>query len=216
MKAIHVHIADISEILRSGVEQLLRRSDHICDITPCPDAKSLVRSYKDHPQSVCIISSGLSDMNLKDIMSQLTEINPDVKAIVISGTATITHVNIAMNLGVKGYITRNASARELEDVVVNVWNNEQAFSRNVSDAIVGHYASAHTPSARAEKHISITNREQEILDFIVQGLTSSEIAKRLYISPRTVETHRANLMQKLDVKNTAGLVRYALREKESF
>ena len=215
MNEIHVHIADVSEILRSGLEQLLRRSVYIGDITMNSDAQTLIRSYKKQPDSVCIISSGLSDMNLKDIVHQLSEINPGFKVVVISESVSITHVNAAINLGVKGYITRNASADELEEVVINAWNNEQAFSRNVSDAIVGHYTNTHKPENHPGKHASITNREQEILEFIVEGLTSSEIAQRLYISPRTVETHRANLMQKLNIKNTAGLVRYALSSKEN-
>ncbi|MFO7846387.1 MAG: response regulator transcription factor [Balneolaceae bacterium] len=215
MNAIHVHIADVSEILRSGLEQLLRRSVYTGDITLNPGAHSLISSYEKQPDAVCIISSGLSDMSLKDTIHQLSEINPAVKMVVISGAVSITHINTAMNLGVQGYITRNASAEELEEVIVNVWNNEQAFSRNVSDAIVGHYANTHKPENLAGKHTPITNREQEILEYIVEGLTSSEIAQQLYISPRTVETHRANLMQKLNIKNTAGLVRFALSSKEN-
>lgn len=211
MEPITVYIADVSEILRSGITHLLMKCDHIGIISSFPDAESLINSFQSQPEAVCIISSNLSDVNLKELMDRLKEINEQVKVIIMSGNATIANVNLALDLGVKGYITRQASASELTKTVLDVWNEKQSFSRSVSDTIVGFYANAHKPGSSPEKH-QITSREQEILHYIVEGLTSSEIADRLYISPRTVETHRSNLMQKLDIKNTAGLVRYALQE----
>ena len=215
MDSITVIIADVSEILRSGIKHLLSRSGHVGTILSLPGASSLIDTFRNYPDAVCIISSNLPDMSLQDVMKRLMEINPDVKSIVISGQATIKNVNIALNIGVKGYITRQVSAGELEEAVLNVWNDQQAFSQSVSKTIVGHYTDSqkHTHS---EEHKPITNREREVLSLIVEGFTSSEIAKKLYISPRTVETHRANLMHKLDIKNTAGLVRYALSEGEQF
>ena len=211
MEYITVFIADISEILRSGITRILMQSVQIDNISSFSDAKPLIDSFHLHPDAVCIISSNLSDMNLKEVMGQLKEINNHAKVIVISGSATITNVNLALDLGVKGYITRLASARELTETVINVWNEKQSFSKSVADTIVGFYADIHKQASSSEKQ-HITSREQEILEYIVEGLTSSEIADRLFISPRTVETHRSNLMQKLDIKNTAGLVRYALQE----
>lgn len=215
MKSITVYIADVSEILRSGITNLLIQSAQISNISSFSDAESLINSYHSHPDAVCIISSNLSDMNLKEIMERLKKINKHAKVIVITGSATITNVNLALDLGVKGYITRLASARELTETVLNVWNEKQSFSRSVSDTIVGFYADTHKQGSPPEiQHI--TSREQEILEYIVEGLTSSEIADLLCISPRTVETHRSNLMQKLDIKNTAGLVRYALQARGNF
>jgi len=210
MNSITVYIADASEILRSGIKHLLMQSDRAGTILSFPDADSLIDSFQTCPDAICIISSNLSGMTLKEVMSRLKEINEHVKVIVISGNPTITNVNLALDMGVKGHITRQATAKELEETVLNVWNDQQVFSKSVSDTIVGFYANSHKAGSSSEKQ-HITSREQEILRYIVEGLTSSEIADRLYISPRTVETHRANLMHKLDIKNTAGLVRYALQ-----
>lgn len=215
MNSIPIHIADLSEILRSGITHLLEKSGQSYNIHSHASASALIKSYQKIPDSVCIISSGLSDMNLKDIMVQLAEINPDVKAIVISGTPSINNVNTALSLGIKGYITRQVSSDELLDTIRAVWRGEQAFSKSVSKTIVGHYADTQDPTSGSSGKL-ITKREKEVLAHIVKGLTSSEIAKRLYISPRTVETHRANLMHKLGINNAAGLVRYALQEGEDF
>lgn len=213
MESITVYIADVSEILRSGIKHLLMQSDRIDNILSFPDANSLVRSFQTCPEAVCIISSNLSDMNLKDLLGKLKKINGNVKAVIISGNATIGNVNLALKMGVKGYITRQASAKELEETILAVWNEKQAFSQSVSDTIVGYYSKSHKPGSPREKQ-RLTDREQEILKHIVDGLTSSEIADQLFISTRTVETHRANLMQKLNIKNTAALVRYALQESD--
>lgn len=213
MEKITLHIADGFEISRSGLVYLLERSQHMGTIYAHTTAKKFVRSYRQFPNSVCIISSSLVNLGLKELMQKITSINPNPKVIVVSGSSDIGHINQALNTGVKGYVTRQVSAMELEKSIISVWKGQQAFSRNVTNSIVGHYAKKRQSPAESIRE-SITKREREILSLIVQGLTSSEIAKRLYISPRTVETHRANLMQKLDIKNTAGLVRYALEEGE--
>lgn len=215
MKTTAVHIADGSEISRSGLVYLLGKSSRIDQIYAHPTAKKLLKSYRSAPNAICIVSSSLPDLSLKELMAGLIEINSSPGVIVVSGSSDIGHVNQALNAGVKGYVTRHVSASELEKAVITVSNGEQAFSRKITKTIVAQYA--HKRSTQADTvQKSITKREREVLSLIVKGLTSSEIAKRLYISPRTVETHRSNLMQKLDIKNTAGLVRYALEEGRDF
>lgn len=214
MKKIAVHIADGSEISRKGLACLMEQFQPIGTIHVHSKVKKLIQSYRSAPTGVCIISSSFSDLGLSNLMQKLTEINSDCRVIVISGSSDIGHVNQALNAGVKGYVTRQVTARELEKTVIAVWNGEQSFSRNISKTIVGHYTKKRFSQSGTLRQ-SITKREREVLSLIVQGLTSSEIAKRLYISPRTVETHRSNLMQKLNIKNTAGLVRYALEEGEN-
>lgn len=211
MEKFTVHIADISEISRQGVSALLSRCKLIKAICTHSTGKELIKAYTNNYHAVCIISSAIQDMTLQDIMQRLFTINPKAKVIIISGSSDIIHVNKALNAGVKGYVTRQITGGELEKTVQAVWNNEQSFSKNVSKTIIEHYADR---KLNRDSKKLLTNREREILHLIVKGFTSIEIANRLYISPRTVETHRSNLMQKLKIKNTAGLVRFALEEGE--
>jgi len=215
MRKTTVHIADGSEISRSGMVYLLEKSGKIGEIHTYTSAKKLLQSYSCCPEGICILSSTLSDLKLKELMQKLQKINPQAPVILVSGSSDISHVNQALNCGVKGYLTRQVTANELEKAVLSVADGEKAFSHKITKTIVGHYANRKKSSTKPVGE-SITKREREVLSFIVQGLTSAEIAKRLYISPRTVETHRSNLMQKLGIKNTAGLVRYALEEGEDF
>ncbi len=210
MKQIPVLIADKFDISRSGISTILENSPATTLIEAVKSAEMLVSVYESNPSSICVISTNIQDSNIHDLMSELKKVNDDPKVIVISNTADLSHLNQALKAGVSGYLTKNISSRELVDSIKSAKKGERAFSKSVSKLIVGKYADFTKKGASVAK--TITNREKEILNLIVDGYTSAEIAEMLYISPRTVETHRANLMQKLKIKNTAGLVRYALEE----
>ncbi|NBC25610.1 MAG: hypothetical protein GVY08_02015 [Bacteroidetes bacterium] len=208
-----IHIADASEISRRGLISLMESFDCAGPIFEYSSAESLVRAYRQSANGVCVISSNLvnSEMDLGCLMEKLCSVNPGCGVLIVAESADIGEVNTALKQGIRAYVTRRVSAEELEKIVIALCRGDKAFSRDVSESITKHY-SANQEFPLSINRDSITKREQEILSLVVQGLTSSEIAKQLYISPRTVETHRSNLMHKLNIKNTAGLVRYALQE----
>lgn len=208
-----IHIADASEISRRGLMSLMESFDCAGPIFEYSSAESLVRAYRQSAIGVCVISSNLvnSEMDLGCLMEKLYSVNPGCGVMIVAESADIGEVNTALKQGIRAYVTRRVSAEELEKIVIALCRGDKAYSHDVSEAITKHY-SANQEFPLSVNRDSITKREQEILSLVVQGLTSSEIAKQLYISPRTVETHRSNLMHKLNIKNTAGLVRYALQE----
>lgn len=211
MGKVHVLIAESSDIYRHGLESVLKKTSKIQIGTVCTSGKELIKLYKKFPGSVCLVSSGISDMNIHDLMQELQKINKNAPVIVITHSTEILHLNQSLKAGVKGYLTKNASTDELVSVIMQVSNGEQAFGKAASQMMIGRYAdiAKRTPSATKKM---ITKREREIMKLIVKGYTSAEIANQLFISTRTVETHRANLMNKLELKNTAALVRYAMEE----
>ncbi|MFU8813319.1 MAG: LuxR C-terminal-related transcriptional regulator [Balneolaceae bacterium] len=210
MKPIPVLLADKADISRAGIDTILREASGIHVLHAVKSAKELIKLYNNHPDSVCVIASSVSDTNVHELMSHLLAVNPNAHVLVVSGNADLMHLNLALKSGVKGYVTKNVSGKELIHVLKSVHAGERSFSKSVSKLIVGKYADG---TRRAQPFKSVTKREKEILSLIVEGYTSAEIADMLYISPRTVETHRSNLMQKLKIKNTAGLVRYALEQQ---
>lgn len=206
-------IAENQDIYRSGLIAILQNRNDIKIADTVKTGSNLIKSYRENPESVCIISSSLSDSNIHELMKDLKKINPNVKTIVITQSNEISHLHQSLKAGVMGYLTKNGSESELSDIIKSVSNGDQAFGKSISDLMVGKYADIAQRSKPISKK-NITKREREVLKFIVEGYTSAEIAKRLYISVRTVETHRSNLMNKLELKNTAALVRYALEEKQ--
>lgn len=211
MSKVHVLVAESSDIYRYGLESILKESTKIQIFRVCTSGKELIKHYKKSSNSVCLISSGISDMNIHDLMLELEKINEHAAAIVLTHSTEISHLNQALKAGVKGYLTKNASADELISVILQVSEGKQAFGEAASQMMVGRYADLAKKKPSANKKL-ITKREREIMKLIVKGYTSAEIANQLFISTRTVETHRSNLMNKLELKNAAALVRYAMEE----
>ena len=213
MDKIRVLIAESFDIYRQGLQQILAADKKVKLLKSTKSGKDLISAFKKNPEAICVISSNIADTNIHDLLSRLRQINDSVPVIILTYSTDISHLNQSLKAGVLGYMTKNCSATELIDAVVAVSKGEQAFGKSVSKLMIGRYADqAKQKNDKEEK--PITKREKEILKLIVEGYTSPEIAKILFISSRTVETHRSNLMNKLDLKNTAALVRFALEEAD--
>ena len=206
-------IAENQDISRSGLHAILRKEKSFRIVGCVQTGRELLSLFKKNPDSLCLISSSLPDTNIHELMKSLGGISREVRSMVITQSTDLSHLNQCLKAGVKGYITRNVTSEELIEVLISVSDGKQAFGKSISQLMVGKYADFAQKTASKSKK-SITKREKEVLKLIVEGFTSAEIAKRLYISARTVETHRSNLMSKLGLKNTAALVRYALEERE--
>lgn len=211
MGKVQVFIAESVDIYRHGLEVVLKASDSLQLKKVCTSGKELIQQFKKSPDAVCVVSSGISDINIHDLMLKLEKIQNKPKVIVLTHSTEITHLNQSLKAGVKGYLTKNSSSEELITAIIDVSKGEQVFGKSTSQLMIGRYADITKKTAGGNKTL-ITKREKEIMKLIVKGYTSAEIADLLFISTRTVETHRSNLMNKLKLKNTAALVRYAMEE----
>ena len=211
MNKIKVLIAENFDIYRHGLISILSDSASISDVKETKSANELIREFKNHPDAVCIISSNLEGSNVHDLMLRLEKVEPDPKVVILTYSTDVNHLNQSLKAGVKGYLMKNCSAKELQMAVSEVAKGEKSFSKSISQIMADRYVDQTKKPSAGNK---LTKRETEVLKLIVEGHTSPEIAKMLFISPRTVETHRSNLMNKLKIKNTAALVRYALEKTE--
>lgn len=211
MKKQAVLLAESFDIYRKGIETILAKTNVFELLKAVKTGEKLISHYKKTPESLCLIASNILDMNIHELMQQLKKINPDPNVIILTNSTEISHLNQSLKAGVKGYLTKNVSAAELIEIIKKVSTGKQAFSKNIAQLMVGKYTDL-TTRHQIQSSKQITKREKEILNLIVEGYTSAEIAEILFISTRTVETHRSNLMSKLELKNTAALVRYAIEE----
>jgi len=214
MEKIRVLIADGYDVYRHGLRTILAERANIIIRGVYKSGTDLVASFAKDPDSVCIISSNISDANIHILVEQLKKHNQDVKIIVCTYSTDINHLNQSLKAGVSGYLTKDVSSAELIDAVEGVAAGNRVLGKSVSQMMVNKIADSSRTSSSRQKNKKITKREKEVLKLIVEGFTSSEIAKKLFISTRTVETHRSNLMNKLELKNTAALVRYAIEEPD--
>lgn len=212
MNIIPILIAEVFDVYRYGLQAVLNEYAHFTVADSVATGSELVDSFKKHPDAVCLVSSGLPDSNIHNLMKQLKTAHKNPRVMVFTHSTDLIHLNQSIKAGVLGYLTKNITVDELSDMILRVAGGEQAFSKAVTQTMIGKYADATKRSSAAARK-GITKREREVLKLIVDGNTSAEIANKLYISTRTVETHRSNLMSKLEIKNTAALVRFALEQE---
>ncbi len=215
MKRIKVILADDHDIVRFGIASVIRTADDIELIGEASDGRGTIELYKQFTPDVAIVDITMPGMNGIETTRAILESHPDARILILTMHMDEEYLNQALKAGAKGYLLKNCDKQELVNGIRSIAKGDKVFSGTISMLMTEHYINSVTDVHQEKPQprngsIHLTKREKEILNLIADGLTSQEIAESLYISPRTVETHRANLLQKLDIKNTAGLVRYAV------
>ncbi len=160
----------------------------------------------------------ISDINMPmmdglELMEKIRSNYPEQKVIVLSMHGDGSAINKMISLGAQGYILKNAAKSELKEALIKILGGENYFSKEVYDAIINRIA--RKPTQRLTVETELSSREKEVLSLIVDEYSNKEIADKLFISIRTVETHKRNLLEKTGCKNIAGLVVYAM-ERDLF
>lgn len=210
MEIIKILIADDHEILRFGVSTYLTSIRGIKVVGEASTGEECIELFKKYNPHICILDISMPQKNGIETAKAIRELNPDVKILILSMHIDRKILNDVLKAGINGYLLKNTDKSDLLQAIRSVMKGQRIFSESISQMITDSYLNKSHGHFNAA-NLNITKREQEILTLIVEGLTSQEIAQKLYISPRTVDTHRFNLMQKLKIKNTAGLVRFALK-----
>ena len=205
-KKIDVIIADDHQVVRAGIRRLLsveKRIRIIDEASNGQDAVDIITHYK---PDVALIDIFMPRLTGVETVKKIKELVPEVFAVILTAYEDAQHLEKALRAGADGYLTKDIGFRELIEAVINVTKGERVFSQSIIKILNNKYK----PGASEDDQVIITKREQEILNLVADGHKNSEIAERLHISIRTVESHRYNLMQKLDIKNTAEMVRFAI------
>lgn len=209
MKKIKVLLADDHEIIRYGVSTFLSSIDSIEVVGEASTGDECVKLFKKTQPDVCVLDISMPGKDGIETTQAIRKLDSEVKILILSMHIDEEILGKVLEAGINGYLLKNTEKADLLHAIESIVKGQQIFSDPISDMIKDSFLKKGRKSADTSA-ANITNRELEILQLIVEGLTSQEIAKKLYISPRTVDTHRANLMQKLEINNAAGLVRYAL------
>jgi DNA-binding NarL/FixJ family response regulator len=162
---------------------------------------------------VVIIDISMPKVNGIEATRLIKRKNPGAKVLVLTMYDNDEYVYQIVRVGADGYVLKNADKQELFAAVRAVAAGKRFFSPDISDLMINEFVKqSREPTDKPERKVlPLTKREIEILRYIAQGLTNKRIAEKIYLSVRTVNTHRNNLMQKLNIHDTAGLVRYAIQ-----
>lgn len=200
-------IADDHAMIRNGVRSLLLQNKEWSVVGEAVNGTEAIAKYDALNPDLLILDISMPDMNGMEVSQQILTRHPEAKIIILSMYDDEDYISRCMENGVKGYVVKNETGDELEYAVRTVLKGQSYFSSQVQQVIFKKYSNNVTKKKQKEPEIKLTSREIEIVKLISEGLTSHQMADKLFISPRTVETHRSNLIKKVGVKNSIELVK---------
>lgn len=205
MSRINVLLTDDHQIIIDGLKSLLKNQDEISVAAEACNGREAIRILELISIDVLLMDIDMPVMNGIDALKEIRKNHPKVKVIILSMHNEAGMIKSLIDLGANGYLLKSCSQGELIDSIKKVASGQSYFSSDVTLALL-------KPAAnQGQQNEILTERETEILKLIAAGFSNKEIGDQLFISHRTVDTHRTNLMKKLDVSNIAGLISYAIR-----
>jgi len=203
-------LIDDHELFRAGVRGVIEKShDDICIVAEAESGKELFSLLPDTEADIVLLDINLPDMSGIEIARRLRQDYPALKILAISAENSAETVRAMLDVGIDGFISKQkGTANELPQAIRAVADGLEYFGRDIATIIYDIYVSKKKTS---EPTLEFTEREREIILLCRDGLQSKEIADRLFISPRTVDTHKTNIFRKLGINNTMEMVQYALK-----
>ncbi|HKC67824.1 MAG TPA: response regulator transcription factor [Bacteroidia bacterium] len=202
---IKIILADDHSIIRDGLKALLEKNTLFSIVGEANNGLELVNLLQTTACDVICTDISMPVMDGIEAATQIAKKYPKIKIVCLSMHEQVNFIKKMMEAGVAGYIFKDSSQEELQLAIETVYGGKKYFNKKLFDILLNE------EKGSSKEEVVLSTREKEILKLIAEEFTNAEIAEKLFISVRTVDTHRQNLLQKLDVKNTAGLVRYAIK-----
>jgi two-component system response regulator NreC len=209
---LKILIADDHGIVRTGLRLLLEREGEIEVVGEAADGRELVRLATELKPDIAVVDIGMPLLNGIDAAAQVKREAPSVAIIILSMHADESYIARALNVGARGYLLKDTADDEIESAVRAVAAGKPYFSKQIAHTLLEDYVRLLRDRGVQDSYELLTDREREVLQLLAEGRSNKEVASVLNVSPYTVETHRNNLMQKLNLHNTADIVLYAVRK----
>jgi DNA-binding NarL/FixJ family response regulator len=214
---MRVLLADDHTLVRAGIRALLTALPEVESVIEAGDGQEALALLLEARPDIALVDIGMPGLNGLELAVRVAREAPGTRLVILSMHGTPAHVAQALRAGVSGYLLKDAAADELPLVLRAVMRGETYLSPAVSKQVVTGFlgrtspagASATAPDAEAPD--VLTSRQREILQLVAEGKSTKEVAQMLNLSVKTVETHRAQIMDRLGIRDLAGLVRYAIR-----
>jgi DNA-binding NarL/FixJ family response regulator len=211
MSTIRILLADDHKIIRDGLKTLIEKEAGMEVIAEAENGRKTVRlAQKLHP-NVVIMDVTMPDMNGIDATRKIMEETPGVRVIGLSMHSDRRYVLGMLEAGACGYLLKDCAFEELATAIRNVAEGNTYLSPRIAEVVVQGYLDK-TPGSSHGSGAVLTPREREVLQLLAEGMAAKEIASHLNVSVKTVETHRRNMMEKLNMRGIAELTKYAVRE----
>lgn len=202
-----IPVADDHTLVRAGLISLIARLPEMEVVGEAADGRQALRMVRDLLPDMVLMDIAMPGLNGLEAAERIHGIHPQTKIIILSMHASEEYVAQALKAGASGYLLKDAATSELEMALKSVAAGQFYLSPAISRQVVDNYLRGGPTGVEL-----LTPRQREILQLVAEGKSTRDIAETLHLSVKTVETHRAQLMERLDIHDVAGLIRYALRK----
>lgn len=213
--SITIVLADDHTVVRAGLRSLLDNDPEFDVVAEASNGRETVEMVRDHQPQVVIMDVAMPELNGVEATRQILGIVPHVKVLGLSMHSDKRFVITMLKAGAAGYLLKNCATRELKGAIRTIVENRTYISPDIANLVVDALVREDDPPQDSGK-TALSPREREVLQLLAEGGTVKAIAQQLHVSPSTVESHRRQIMEKLDLHSIAELTKYAIREGLTF
>lgn len=213
MPSAQVLLADDHSIVRKGLRSILEGEEDINVVAEAANGREAVRLCEQLRPDIAIVDIAMPQLNGIDATSQIRKASPDTQIMILSMHTDETYILRALSSGAKGYVLKDAAEDEILPATRALLKGKSYFSPAIAKTLLEDYVRYLRQRGLEDSYDLLTDREKEILQLLAEGRSNKEVANLLGLSVTTIETHRTNLMQKLDLHSTAEIVLYAVRKR---
>lgn len=206
MKKIKLLIVDDHKVVRAGIRLLFQTDNEVDIVGETENGEKAIELVKKLHPDVVITDVSMPNMSGIQLTKKLKEEHPKIKVLIISMHNDDDYIIDALEAGAMGYVTKDSNDDEIINAVHSISNDKMYYGSSISDVFAKKILKQNKSASEIEK---LTERELEVLELIVLGMSNKEIANKLFVSKRTVDNHRTNCMRKISANNTADIVRIA-------
>ena len=212
MNKIQVLLAEDHTIVRKGLRSFRNTEADIEATGEAQDGREAIEKAQQLHPDVVLMDIAMPFLNGLEATRQIKKRFPEVKVLILTTHTAQEYISQILQAGASGYVVKEAAPAELVSAIEVVYRGDSFLSPSVSKKLIKEYIQQAEARSEENTHNRLTDREREVLQLIAEGHPNREIAELLHISARTVGTHRAHLMEKLDIHSTAELTQYAMRK----
>jgi two-component system response regulator NreC len=210
--SIRVLIADDHKIMLAGLRSLLEKQTDLQVIAEAENGRKAVQLAQETKPDIVVMDVSMPDLNGIEATTQIIESVPDTRVIALSMHSDKRFVLGMLQAGAAGYLLKDCASQELANAIHQVAGGKKYLSPEITGVVIDDFLLGASPGEALTVSSQLSAREREVLQLIAEGWSTKQIAAHLYVSVKTIETHRRQIMKKLDLHTIADLTKYAIRE----
>ncbi len=211
MSPITIVIADDHTIVRQGLKKILKEEKGLKVIGEAKDGREAVAAVQEHQPDIVIMDIAMPELNGIEATRQIKQARVETKIIILSMHDHSRYIRELLGLGVSGYLLKNAASHDIVKAVISAAKGQTFLSPTISSRVIEDYVELNKKSVEEELYNTLSNREREVFQMVVEGSSTKKIAETLCVSPSTIKSHRSNIMEKLKMDNLSQLIQYAIQ-----